>query len=615
MTARIEDYALIGDTQTAALVGRNGSIDWLCVPRFDSGACFAALLGTPEHGRWLLAPAAPVRPVRARYLDDTLVLETELDDRRRPVVRVVDFMPIRAASCARHRAHRRGRRGPRSGSASELIDPLRLRLDRPLGAQRRTRTTRCRASPGRTRSCFRTTVADPRRGPAHGRGGSRSTRASAFPFVLTWFPSHQEVPERGRPRAGARRHRGVLAASGAGRARSDIPADWTPSSARSLIVLKALTYEPTGGIVAAATTSLPEWIGGVRNWDYRYCWLRDATLTLLRAAPGCNHGRSAEPGGDWLLRAVAGDAADVQIMYGVARRAAPHRVRAPLAPRLRGLAPVRVGNAASEQLQLDVYGEVLDCALPGAPAGLPVDPQRRGRSSAALLDHPRRSVAGQPDDGIWEVRGAAPSLHPLQGDGVGRVRPRGADRRGVRASHGPVDRWRAIRDEIHAGGLRAAASTRARRASRSRTARGELDASLLLMPLVGFLPASDPRVGGHDRGGRARAPPRRLRPALPHRRVGCGRAAAGRGRLPAVLVLARDSLALLGRHDDARRAVRAAPRAAQRRRPAGRGVRPAGERLLGNFPQAFTHLALVNTAFNLAPHLPSPMRRRHATHR
>ena len=359
--SRIEDYALLGDLQTAALVSRTGSIDWCCFPRFDSGACFAALLGEPDHGRWLLAPVAEIRRSSRRYRHDTLILETvyETDEGS---VRAIEFMPPREG--AGHRANRGGPGWP-GAPAVGARDPVRLRQDRPVGATGRSR-------PGRDRRadalCLRTPV------EVH---GEELTTVSEFtvgpgeriPFVLTWFPSHEELPDEVDPEV-------ALSET------EDYWLDWARRCGhlgdyheeihQSLLLLKALTYAPTGGIVAAPTTSLPEWIGGVRNWDYRYCWLRDATLTLL-AMLHAGYSDEAMAWRQWLLRAVAGDPADVQIMYGIAgERRLDERVLDWL-PGFEGSCPVRVGNAASTQLQLDVYGEVIDALYQTRVHGAPPD--------------------------------------------------------------------------------------------------------------------------------------------------------------------------------------------------------------------------------------------------
>jgi GH15 family glucan-1,4-alpha-glucosidase len=381
-----------------------------------------------------------------------------------------------------------------------------------------------------------------------------------------------------------------------------------PLIRRSLIVLKALTYDPTGGIVAAATTSLPEWIGSVRNWDYRYCWLRDATLTLL-ALLHCNHADEAGQWRRWLIRAIAGDPADVQIMYGVAGERRLSEFELPWLDGYEGSQPVRVGNAASEQLQLDVYGEVLDCFYQARQHGLPVDSQGWA-IQLGLLDH-LEDAWRDSDDGIWEIRGRR--RHFVHSKAMAWV----AFDRAVRTveSHGfegPVDRWRAVRDEIHQDVCERGFSPELGSFTQSYGS-PELDASLLLLPLVGFLPATDPRVRGT-----IEAVERELLHdgfVLRYRthEEGVDGLPPGEGVfLPCSFWLC-DCYELLGRHDEAHELFARLVDLSNDLGLLAEEYDPKANRLLGNFPQAFTHLALVNTAFNLAPHLPSPMHRRHAT--
>ena len=347
---QIEDYALIGDLQTAALVERGGSIDWLCFPRFDSGACFAALLGTAENGRWLLAPKDGGTSTR-RYLPETLVLETTWENES-GAVRVLDFMPPRGAAPDVVRIVE-GVRG-----TVELRSELTIRFDygHVLPWVRRLDGARV-AVAGPDSLSFRT--------PAATRGENMHTVSKLtvepgerVPLVLTWFPSHEPPPKPIDPEK-ALEETVDFWREWNGERDLDLPPEWAETVNHSLTVLKALTYAPTGGIVAAPTTSLPEWIGGVRNWDYRYCWLRDATLTLL-ALVTAGHLKEADAWRDWLLRAVAGNPADLQIMYGVAGERRLTEYELGWLPGYEGSAPVRVGNAASEQLQLDVFGEVMD---------------------------------------------------------------------------------------------------------------------------------------------------------------------------------------------------------------------------------------------------------------
>jgi len=596
--ARIEDYALLGDLQTAALVERGGSIDWLCFPRFDSGACFASLLGGPEHGRWLLAPVDGGTTSR-RYLHDTLVLETTWQTET-GTARVLDFMPPRgrAPDIVRIVEGVSGRVRMRS----ELT--IRFDYGHVLPWVRRVDDARV-AVAGPDALCFRT--------PAETRGENMHTvseisvdEGERIPFVLTWFPSHEPVPAAIDP------EQALAETESFWREWSDactvqLPGEWSDLLRRSLIVLKALTYAPTGGIVAAPTTSLPEWVGGVRNWDYRFCWLRDATLTLLALLHG-GHAEEAAAWRHWLLRAVAGDPADVQIMYGVGGERRLTELELPWLPGYEGSAPVRVGNAASDQLQLDVYGEVMDALYQARTAGLALEPAA-WQIQVALLEHLEEAWR-DPDEGIWEIRGER--RHFVHSKAMAWV----AFDRGVRTVEsqgldGPAERWRAVRDEIHAEICEHGWNEQLGSFTQSYDST-ELDASLLLLPLVGFLPTSDARVRGT-----IEAVERTLLQdgfVLRYRthETGVDGLPPGEGVfLPCSFWLV-DCYELLGRHDDAHALFERLLGLANDLGLLSEEYDPAAGRMLGNFPQAFTHLALVNSAFNVAPHLPSPMTRRHA---
>jgi GH15 family glucan-1,4-alpha-glucosidase len=596
MPLEIQDYALVGDTQTAALIGRNGSVDWLPFPRFDSGSCFAALLGDAENGRWIIRPRGNVRATRRRYRPGTLVLETEVetDD---GTVRLIDFMPPRGRDPDLVRVVE-GVRG-RVELETELV--VRFDYGRVVPWVRR-RDTALTATAGPDAVCIRGDI------ELHGeglttRGDFTVAAGERRVLVCTWFPSHAPLPEWIDPYA----------------ALAETDAWWREWSGRckyqghardavvtSLCVLKALTYEPTGGMVAAPTTSLPEWPGGVRNWDYRYCWLRDATMTLYALMVG-GHIDEAIAWREWLLRSVAGDPSTIQIMYGVRGE---RRLREYELPWLNGFAgsrPVRVGNAASEQLQLDVYGEVLDCFYQARRFGIPPDPWA-WRLEIALLDALVKRWR-EPDHGIWEVRG--PARHFTHSKMMAWV----AFDRGIKSVEhmgleGPVDRWRALRQEIHdevcARGFDGARNTFTQSYDRP-----ELDASLLMMPLVGFLPPSDPRVVGtvdaierelvrDDLVLRYHTDPHGTVDGLP----------PGEGVfLPCTFWLV-DALVQLGR---TKRAACLFEELLLLRNDVGllsEEYDPAGRRLLGNMPQAFTHLALINSAYNLAGHERCAARRR-----
>ena len=591
---------MIGDLETAALVERGGSIDWLCFPRFDSGACFAALLGDSDNGRWLLAPTAGGTTSR-QYGGETLILETtwENDD---GAVRVYDFMPPRDAAPNVVRIVE-GIRG-KVEMRSELV--IRFDYGRIVPWLRRIDHARV-AVAGPDGLCFRT--------DARTRGENLRTistftveEGQRVPFMLTWFPSHGDLP----PATDAE---DALASTDefwrewVGSCEADIPDEWRSVILRSLVVLKALTYEPTGGIVAAPTTSLPEWIGGVRNWDYRYCWLRDATLTLL-AFLHADYEEEARAWRTWLVRAVAGDPSDIQVMYGVAGERRLTELELPWLAGYEGSAPVRIGNAASEQLQIDVFGEVVDALYQARVHGLefqknPWDLQK------VLMNH-LEGIWREPDEGIWEIRGER--RHFVHSKVMAWV----AFDRAVRsveehAVDGPVEHWRAVRDEIHADVCAKGFDEELGSFVQSYGSK-ELDASLLLIPLVGFLPASDPKVRGTVGAIEKNLVVDGLVLRYRTRENDVDGLPPGEGVfLPCSFWLV-DCLELLGRSDEA---VALFDRLVGLANDVGllaEEYDPRSKRQLGNFPQAFTHLALVNSAFNVLPHLPSPMHRRHAHH-
>ena len=584
----IEDYALLGDCETAALVSRRGSIDWLCWPRFDSGACFAALLGGPEHGRWLLAPADPTaRPTR-RYRGDTLVLDTEWETADGAVT-VTDFMPLRGRASDLVRIVR-GRRG-RVTMHAELV----LRFD--YGA---TVPWVSHVEDGTPDGALRA-VAGPNMVLLHTEAPVRGvglTTVSDFVvaegetvhFVLTHSPSHEPPPS------------GVHAPS----ALADTEAFWTEWAARctyhgpwrdavvrSLLTLKALTYRPTGGIVAAPTTSLPEQIGGTRNWDYRYTWLRDATLTLL-ALMDAGYRDEAAAWRDWLLRAAAGSPAQLQVMYGIAGERLLHEWEVPWLGGYEGSAPVRIGNAAYDQLQLDVTGETLDALFQARLGGLP-ESEDAWRLERALVEHLER-MWDRPDEGLWEVRGGRRHFtHSKVMVWVALDRAiRSAERLGLRA---PLDRWRALRERVHAEVCARAFDVEQNTFVQAYDAR-ILDASLLLIPIVGFLPATDPRVLGTV----AAIERRLMEDGLVHRydtRLAQDGLPPGEGAFLACSFWLADNYVLQGRHDEARALFE---RLLALRNDVGLLAEEYDTRLgrlVGNFPQAFSHVGLVDTALNL----------------
>jgi GH15 family glucan-1,4-alpha-glucosidase len=583
MAARIEDYALIGDCQTAALVGRDGSIDWLCMPRFDSGACFAALLGDRSHGCWRIAPAGEVRTVARRYREGTLVLETDLATADGAVT-LVDCMPPRSTEpdLVRIVVGTRGRVRMRMELVIRFdygsIVPWVQTLEGVLRATAGPDTLRL-LTPVATHGENFTTVAE-----FDVAAGDR------IPFVLQWHPSHELAPAPVDAEAAVRCTEQWWADWSAG---CTYHGPWRAEVLRSLITLKALTYAPTGGIVAAPTTSLPEQLGGVRNWDYRYCWLRDATFTLY-ALLRSGFELEAQEWRSWLVRAVAGEPSRLQIMYGIAGERRLTELELPWLPGYEGAAPVRIGNAASHQLQLDVYGEVLDALYQCRRTGLDPSPEA-WRIECALM---RFLDDGwqRPDEGIWEVRG--PRRHFTHSKMMAWVAvDRAVKSLKLGGHHGPIERWEKLRDAIHADVCRQGFDAE-RGAFVKSYGSTHLDASLLMMPLVGFLPAEDPRVRGtvaaierellHD-GFVARYRTDTDVDALP----------PGEGMFLPCTFWYADVLALSNRRREAEAVFERLLGVCNDVGLLSEEYDVGARRLVGNFPQAFSHVGLVNTARNL----------------
>jgi GH15 family glucan-1,4-alpha-glucosidase len=581
----IEDYAIIGDTHTAALVSRSGSIDWLCLPRFDSPACFAALLGGEGHGRWLLAPAGPVSSVRRSYRGDSLVLETEFTTPD-GVVRLVDCMPPRQQDpdVARVVEGVRGRVPMRM----ELV----IRFDYgSIVPWVRRQDGALHAIAGPDSVWLRT--------PVQVRGENLSTVADfevdegeRVPFMLTWHESHRRSPRRIDP------VRAVDDAEGwwsEWASKITYEGGWRDAVMRSLLTLKALTYEPTGGIVAAPTTSLPEALGGVRNWDYRYCWLRDATFTL-DALMLAGLVTEAKAWREWLLRAVAGQPKEMQILYGVAGERRITEQELGWLPGYEGSRPVRTGNAAVDQFQLDVYGEVMDALYLARQAGMETE-ETAWDFQLALMDF-LESNWREPDEGIWEIRG--PRRHFTHSKVMAWV----ALDRAVKAVElhgldGPVERWRGLRRELHDEVLERGFDAE-RNTFVQYYGAEQLDASLLMMPLVGFLPASDPRMRGT-----VEAIQRELTVDgfvlryHPDDSASVDGLPPGEGAFLACSFWLAGNLALMGRQQEAREQFE---RLLGLRNDVGllaEEYDPATHRQLGNFPQAFSHVPLINTASHL----------------
>ncbi len=597
MPLPIEDYALLGDLQTAALVGRDGSVDWLCLPRFDSGACFAGLLGDEQNGRWLLAPTDGGARATRRYLDDTLILETTWETET-GTVRVLDFMPPRGETPDVVRIVE-GVSG-RVEMHTELV--IRLDYGRVVPWVRRLDGDTLLAIAGPDALCLRTPV-DVGGEDMKTVGKFTVAEGRRVPFVLTWYPSFRDLPaevdaEQALADTTKFWHEWI--------GRCEYEGEGHDSVHRSLIVLKALTYAPTGGIVAAPTTSLPEHIGGVRNWDYRFCWVRDATLTLL-ALLSAGYAEEADHWRTWLLRAAAGNPEDLQIMYGVAGEQRLVELELDWLPGYEESAPVRTGNLASEQMQLDVYGELMDAFYQARTRGLEASEHAWSLQRVLLRFLERRWR--DPDNGIWEIRGEP--QHFVHSKVMAWV----AFDRAVRSIEeyglkGDLEQWRAIRDEIHEEVCREGFDERLGSFTQYYGS-GTLDASLLLIPLVGFLRCSDPRVRGTIEAVRRDLTWDGL--VLRYRsEEDVDGLPAGEGVfLPCSFWLV-DCLELIGDHDAAHALFE---RLLGLRNDLGliaEEYHPMQRRLLGNFPQAFTHLELVNSAFNLAKNHPSPMELRHA---
>ena len=599
MAERIEDYALLGDLQTAALVGRSGSIDWLTFPRFDSSSCFSALLGSREHGRWSIAPHSGGPATERRYRRDTLILESEwqVDGGR---VRVIDFMPprdtkpdiVRIVEGVEGRVHMR----------TELV--IRLDYGSVVPWVRRLDAESLLAVGGPDGLLLRTPVELHPDDKTHVadftvKAGDR------VPFVLTWFPSHEDLPEPVDAEEALEETESYWHEWLGG---CKYEGDYRDAVHTSLIVLKALTYRPTGGIVAAPTTSLPERIGGGRNWDYRYCWLRDATFTLY-ALMNAGFIEEAAAWRDWLLRAVGGDPANAQILYGIGGQRRIPEYELDWLPGYAGSKPVRVGNAAAEQFHLDVYGEVME-ALHQARLH-DIGPDQHAWSLQQILLEFLEGAWDRPDEGIWEVRGGrrhfthSKVLAWVAFDrGVQTVERLGLD--------GPVDRWRQLCAEIHEEVCREGFNVELNSFTQSYGS-SDLDASTLLIPLLGFLPPDDPRVIGT-----IDAVQRDLmrdgfveRYKTDEQNEVDGLVGREGVFLPCSFWLV-DALLMLERDDEARALFDKLLGVSNDLGLLAEEYDPSAKRQLGNFPQAFTHVGLVNSAYNLSEHS-GPMHQR--THR
>jgi GH15 family glucan-1,4-alpha-glucosidase len=591
----LEDYALIGDTQTAALVGRDGSIDWLCLPRFDSDACFAALLGDSRHGRWRIAPVEPGARVSRRCREGTLVLETTFQVPGGSA-RIVDLMPIRDRTPDVLRVVE----GLEGTVAMQMELVIRFGYGSIVPWVRRQADGSLLAVGGPDALTLRSGV------DVHGRGlttiADFQVRAGQqVPFTLSWHPSHEPSPPPGDP---VERLRDTEDDWQEWSAQGTYRGPWFQPVRESLAVLKALTYAPTGGMVASPTTSLPETLGGVRNWDYRYCWLRDATFTLS-ALTAAGYHQEASAWRDWLLRSIAGEPSKVRVMYGIAGERRLTELVLPWLPGYEGSAPVRIGNGAADQLQLDVHGEVIDALHQS---------RRRGLAPAAwdlqlaLLEF-LEGAWQRPDEGLWEVRGGRQQFTHS------KVMAWVAFDRAVKAADEcalpwPRDRWRALRDEIHAD-VCAHAWSEEKRSFTQAYGSPVLDASLLLIPQVGFLPPDDPRVVGTVAAIERELVREGLVLRYPHdaapRTDGLP---PGDGAFLACSFWLADCYALMGRREESQRLFQ---RLLALRNDVGLLAEEYDSRrgrLVGNFPQAFSHVGLINTALSLTPQQPSPAEER-----
>ncbi|MBY0299899.1 MAG: glycoside hydrolase family 15 protein [Methylobacterium sp.] len=589
MALRIEDYALVGDGRSAALIGRDGSVDWLCWPRFDAPACFAALLGTPQHGHWRIAPGDPQSRAVRRYRPGTLVLETT-HETASGRVRVTDYMPVNDG------LHLIRLVEGLTGSVAMRMDfVVRYDYGSAVPWVSRNEHDDLRAIVGPHKLVLRT------RAPLRGVGRSTVSEFTvdegrSHSFVLSYGPSHEDDPAPIEPRRELRRTTETWLAW-SGRCQGGTP--WDEILGRSLLTLKALIYTPTGGIVAAPTTSLPEQIGGVRNWDYRYCWLRDSTFTLL-ALMDAGYLDEARAWRDWLLRAVAGSPEQAHILYGLGGERLLPEIELDWLPGYENSRPVRIGNAASQQFQLDVYGEIFDALFQAQERGLEGD-ETGVRVGLALLDHLEK-VWREPDEGIWEVRGGR--RHFVHSKVMAWV----AFDRAIRyydkhsrngARDATVSRWRAVRAEIHREVCEKGFDPDLNSFVQAYGSR-HLDASLLLMAHVGFLPQDDPRVIGTVEavGRHLMRDGFILRYDTEHQTT--DGLPAGEGAFLPCSFWYADNLIRLGRCAEARAMIERLLAVCNDVGLLAEEYDPVAGRQVGNFPQAFSHVALVNTLLNFS---------------
>jgi GH15 family glucan-1,4-alpha-glucosidase len=583
---KLEDYGFIGDTHTGALVGINGSIDWLCTPRFDSDACFAALLGTEKNGHWQISPWDAIKRVRHSYRGDTLVLETVFETTT-GTVRLIDFMPLRG----RHHDVVRIVEGMHGRVEMEMN--LVIRFDYGMTIPWvKAASHGLTAVAGPSGLVLRADV------PTFGEDLSTAARFSVGEgecrsFVLSWYPSNEAPPEPVDARQALDETEKYWRDWSA---RCTYRGEYREAVIRSLLTLKGLTFASTGGIMAALTTSLPEKLGGVRNWDYRFCWLRDATFTLYSFMQS-GYTEEAAAWTNWLLRSVAGDPAQLQIMYGAAGERRLTEVQLPHLAGYENSVPVRIGNAASEQLQLDVYGEVMDAMHLARGMKIESDPAS-WHLQRHLVDYVEANW-NKPDEGIWEIRG------PRRDFTHSKVMAWVAVDRAVRGVEefgldGPVDRWRQLRDTIHQDVCEKGYHS-GRKAFTQFYGSEMLDAALLMIPLVGFLPVSDERVRSTvDLIEKELVVDGFVQRYHPQLSSGVDGLPPGEGSfLPCSFWLV-DCLHLMDREQEAREMFQRLLAVRTSLGLISEEYDVARHRLIGNFPQAFTHVGLVNTARNLS---------------
>jgi GH15 family glucan-1,4-alpha-glucosidase len=598
MALRIEDYAMIGDCETAALVGRDGSIDWLCWPRFDSAACFAALLGTSDNGRWLVAPKSQPLEVTRRYRPGTLILETEFRTETGTAV-VIDFMPPADSVADLVRIV--------FGSSGHVTFQTELVVRFDYGSTvpwvTRVEDSTIEAIAGPEQVVLRTSA------ELHGEdlktvGEFVVDAGQSVPFVLSYGRSFEGTPGPIDPvKALERTEAFWLEWSG----RCPAAGPWTDAVKRSLITLKGLTYAPTGGMVAALTTSLPERVGATRNWDYRFCWLRDATFTLL-AFRHLGYYKEARAWGDWLLRAVAGNPGQIQIVYGIGGERRLPELTIPWLPGYEKSSPVRVGNTASEQLQIDIFGEIADAFFQAYKLGL--QPSKRGEAIQPVIYEYLATIWRLPDEGIWEIRGKP--QHFVHSKVMAWVAfDRAAAYLGAHALPDLSRKWREIADEIHRDVCERGFD---RELGSFVQAYGSkwVDASLLLLPLVGFLPATDPRIRGTIRAIEQRLLVNNEFVLRYETEDAVDGLPPGEGAFLVCSFWLVDNYVLQGRYEEAQQLFN---RLLSRRNDVGllaEEFDPLNGRMLGNFPQAYSHVGVINCALNLSREI-GPTKQRAAT--